>query len=185
MKLLRQGTISVLAGCHSPIHSLVVLIAWRQLYHRYPNAWQLICIGIHDIGHWGKDYLDHEDEKAQHAVLGAKIAGKLFGVKGYDFIIGHNTYESDKRSLLYYPDKYSWVIAPIWWMVSNTFFEPKLIRPNCTRQDSAVMFKKAMVENSKNNFNERGHDIYLKQWRGQTPKYPTKSNAVINKTEEK
>jgi len=135
-----------------------------KLYRKLPNWWQLLCILIHDIGHWGKDYLDNYDEKKQHSELGAKIAKVLFGQKGYDLIDGHNMYNKDRRSQLHDPDKYSWIIAPIWWMVSNTIFEPKLIRKGCGRRESAVMFKEAMRENMKSGFQELGHDIYLRQW---------------------
>jgi hypothetical protein len=164
MVLVKQGTISVMFGCHSPIHSLVVIIAWYKLYHRLPNWWQIICIFLHDIGHWGKDYLDNYEQKKQHAQLGAKIAKHLFGQKGYDLIIGHNPYEGTPKSKLFEPDKYSWVIAPTWWLISNTYFEPKLQRKGNTRRESAIMFKTAMKENMDTGFKELGHEIYLKQW---------------------
>ncbi len=161
---MKQGTMSVLFGCHSIIHSMMVLIAWRKHYGTYPRFWQILCILLHDIGHWGKNYLDNYEEKKKHSLLGASIAWTLFGDKGYDLIAGHNEYNGHPRSELYWPDKYSWVIAPLWWMESNTFAEPKLIRKNCTRKESAVMFKEAMIKNMKGDFQEQGHDIYLKQW---------------------
>jgi hypothetical protein len=161
---MKQGTVSVLFGCHSPIHSLVVLIVWKKLYHKYPNWWQIVCILIHDIGHWGKNYLNDYEEKKRHSVLGANIAKKLFGQKGYDFIVGHNLYNGAPKSLLHDPDKYSWVIAPVWWMTTNTYFEPKLKRKGSTRRESALMFKQAMKENMKTGFKELGHEIYLRQW---------------------
>lgn len=161
---MRQGSISVLVGCHSPIHSVVVFIAWSKLYHHPPNFWQTICILIHDIGHWGKDYLDDYEQKKRHGELGAKIALFLFGQKGYDLIVGHNPYNGSPRSQLFEPDKYSWVIAPTWWLISNTFFESKLIRKGNTRRESAVMFKQAMKANMETGFKEVAHEIYLKQW---------------------
>lgn len=161
---MKQGNWSVLFGCHSIVHCLVVIVAWKKLYGRFPNWWQTVCILIHDIGHWGKDYLDNYEEKKRHAELGAKVAGFLFGQKGYDLIFGHNAYNGQKRSQLYEPDKYSWVIAPSLWMLSNQIFEPKLIRRGRGRWESVVMFKEAMRENMKNGFKEQGHDIYLKQW---------------------
>ena len=102
--------------------------------------------------------------KKRHAELGARVAKRLFGQKGFDLVNGHNAYNGQEQSLLFSPDKYSWVIAPVWWMMSNTIFEPKLIRRGSTRKESAVMFKEAMRENMKNGFQERGHDIYLRQW---------------------
>jgi len=95
--------------------------------------------------------------------LGAKIARVLFGQKGYDLIVGHNVYDGNEKSLLHDPDKYANVIAPIWWLVTNTIIEPKLLRPNCTRKESAIMFKAAMKKNMENGFQQRGHDIYLEQ----------------------
>jgi len=163
---MKQGTWSVLFGCHSFIHSLVVLVAWIKIYHSIPSWWQVICIFLHDIGHWGMDYLDDYEQKKQHGVLGARIAKCLFGQKGYDLIIGHNPYNGSPRSVLFYPDKYSWVIAPIWWLISNTYFEPKLKRRGSTRRESALMFQSAMKKNVDNGYKELGHEIYLKQWVG-------------------
>jgi len=161
---MKQGTISVLFGCHSVFHSMVVIVAWRKLYGRFPAWWEGVCILLHDIGHWGKDYLDDYEVKKTHAHLGARVAGALFGKKGYDLVFGHNAYNGGERSKLYEPDKYSWVIAPVWWLMSNQIFEPKLIRRGCGRRESAIMFKSAMAENMRNGFKEQGHDIYLRQW---------------------
>ncbi len=161
---MKQGTMSVLFGCHSPIHSLVVLVAWCRLYHKLPSWWQIVCISIHDIGHWGKNYLDNYEEKKQHGILGARIAKRLFGQKGYDLIAGHNPYNGSQRSQLHDPDKYSWVIAPVWWMITNTWFEKKLQRRGSSRRESALMFKEAMRDNWESGFKELGHEIYLKQW---------------------
>lgn len=161
---MKQGTWSILFGCHSQVHSLMVYIAWVRLYHRLPNPAETICIILHDIGHFRKNYLDNYEEKTHHAELGAKIAGWILGKKGYDLVINHCSYNGNERSKLYTPDKYSWIIAPVWWMISNTFFEPKLIRKGSTRRESAVMFKKAMRENKKMNWAKQGHDIYIEQW---------------------
>ncbi len=161
---MKQGTVSVLFGCHSPIHSLIVWIAWVKLYKRYPNWWQTICIFLHDIGHWGKDYLDDYEQKKRHGILGARIANFLFGQKGFDLVSGHNPYNGAPKSLLHDPDKYSWVIAPTLWMVTNTWFEPKLQRKGSSRFESALMFKNAMRENMDSGFKELGHEIYLRQW---------------------
>ncbi len=112
--ILKQGTVSVLFGCHSLFHSAVVFVAWCKLYHRPPNLWQVVCILLHDIGHWGKDYLDDYEQKKRHGELGARVACSLFGSKGFNLVAGHNPYAGSPRSLLYNPDKYSWVIAPVW-----------------------------------------------------------------------
>jgi len=129
-----------------------------------PSWWQIVCVLLHDIGHWGKDYLNDYEQKKKHSFLGARIAKRLFGQRGYDLIAGHNLYNGSPKSELYGPDKYSWVIAPVWWLMSNQIFEPKLTRKGSTRKQSAVMFKEAMRENMKTGFREQGHEIYLKQW---------------------
>lgn len=161
---MKQGTASVLFGCHSSIHALIVLITWRRWHKCWPAWWQVVCILLHDIGHWGKNYLDDYEAKKKHSLLGAVVAWQLFGDKGYDLVAGHNQYEGHERSELYHPDKYSWVIAPVWWLMSNQIFEPKLIRKNSGRKESAVMFKDAMRKNMQTDFQEQGHDIYLRQW---------------------
>ncbi len=172
---MKQGTWSVLLGCHSPMHSLVVIVAWKKWYGSFPNWWQFICILIHDIGHWGTDYLDDYEAKKQHAVLGSQVAMFLFGPKGYELVAGHNTYKAGEQSQLYFPDKYASVIAPVWWQTLNNFFEPKLRRPGYTRRESAIMFKEAMRKNMENGFQERGHDIYLRQWGN-----PDTGNPIVN-----
>jgi hypothetical protein len=88
----------------------------------------------------------------------------LFGKKGFDLVVGHNAYNGQERSKLYAPDKYCWLIAPTWWLLSNQIFEPKLIRKGSTRIESVVMFKDAMLDNWKKGLPKQGHDIYLEQW---------------------
>jgi hypothetical protein len=143
----------------------MVLIAWRKLYHAWPTPWETTCIFLHDIGHWGKDYLDDPEQKKAHWYLGSRVARRFFGHKGFMLVAGHCPKNSGvRKSRLYDPDKYSWIIAPVWWMVSNTFFEPKLIRKGSTRRESALIMKKAMRENAATGFEKTGHDIYLEQW---------------------
>jgi len=166
---MKQGTTSVLLGCHSLFHSAVVVVAWKKWHKQWPRLWEFICILVHDLGHWGKQYLDNYEEKKEHSLLGAQIARKLFGEKGYLLVAGHNEYMGLPRSTLYYPDKYSWVIAPLWWMVTNTIFEPKLKRRGYTRRQSALMFKEAVTKNMETDFLEKGHEIYLRQWEGKQP----------------
>lgn len=166
---MSQGTISVLFGCHSVVHSTLVAIAWAKLYGKFPTFQELVCILLHDIGHWGKDYLNNYEQKKHHAELGAKVAYYLFGKGGYELVAGHNLYSGVEKSLLHDPDKYSWVIAPTWWLITNTYFEPKLQRKGSTRRESALMFKKAMKDNMDSGFKEAGHEIYLRQWGHQQP----------------
>ena len=143
-----------------------MLAAWLRLYRRPPRLWELVCIFIHDWGHWGTQYLDDYEAKKDHWKLGARIGKRLFGQKAYDLIEGHCSYDGQPRSSLFLPDKYSWIIAPYWWMWTNDVFEPKLIRPGRSRMQSAGDFKMAMRENWDNGLAKQGHDIYLEQWRG-------------------
>ena len=132
---IRQGTASIIVGCHSPIHSLLVLLAWKKLYGSWPKSWQIVCIFLHDIGHCGKNYLDDPKQKEDHWELGARIAGKLFGLKGYLFVAGHCSSSKHPRTNLYNADKYSWMLAPRWWLYSNLLVEPKINKSPSRRED--------------------------------------------------
>lgn len=141
---MKQGTVSVLIGCHSPVHSLLVLLSWRKLYNEWPAWWQVGCIFLHDIGHWGKDYLSNDDEKARHWKLGARLAYYMFGHKGWNSCAGHCDGVMGKwRSRLYYADKYSWYIAPYWWLYWNNIVEPKL-KCGMKNRDAVIDFQKSV-----------------------------------------
>jgi hypothetical protein len=112
--MISQGTMSVFFGCHSVIHSILVMIAWKRLYGRRPAFWQGVCILLHDIGHLGLNYLDDYEAKQTHWMLGASLANALFGRKGFDFIAGHCSHSGYPHSMLYKADKYSWYLAPRW-----------------------------------------------------------------------
>jgi len=126
MRKVSQGTISVLFGCHSIFHSFLVLLSWKRLYGRWPEPWQVVCIFIHDVGHWGLNYLDSYELKKIHWYDGAMLGLVLFGQKAFNLIAGHDVNSGYRQSELYKPDKYSWTIAPKWWLYSNLLFEPKL-----------------------------------------------------------
>ena len=117
---MTEGTRSYLFGCHQfLIHPLVVILAWKKLYKHYPKPWEIVCIFLHDIGHIGKDYLTDYEQKKKHWKLGANIAHSLFGVSGFYLVAGHDTNSGVPRSNLFWADKYSWLIAPRWWLRSN------------------------------------------------------------------
>jgi hypothetical protein len=157
---LKQGTVSVLFGCHSIIHSFFVLIAWNRMYGRWPKFWQIICILIHDIGHWGTDYLDNYEEKKKHWVLGAEFGKKLFGQKAYEFLAGHCSHSGYPKSKLYKADKYSWYIAPEWWLYSNTIFEPAL-RMGMGRMEAVKTFKSQVRKSIESGEFRSTHSMYL------------------------
>ena len=129
-KIMSQGTISVLFGCHSFVHSLYVLLAWKRVYKNWPKLWEVGCIILHDIGHVGTQYLDNYEEKKRHWKLGARLAGRLFGRRGFDLVAGHTPYSKVRRSKMYLADKHSWLLAPKWWLWTNLFFEPGLAPPD-------------------------------------------------------
>lgn len=161
---MTQGTISILFGCHSPIHSIMVTIAWIKIYKRLPMFWELCCIFLHDIGHYGKNYLDNPKEKEKHWILGAKIALHCFGLKGYNMIQGHCS-KHENRSLLWEPDKLSWCLAPKLWLYSNCLFEPNL-RLGTSIKSAVDYFKKGMEDNRRNGFKIPSHDFYLRKGKG-------------------
>lgn len=159
----KEGTVSVLFGCHSVMHSFVVLAAWIKLYGRFPKFWQLVCIFLHDIGHWGLDYLSDIEDKKKHWELGAKVAKKLFGKKGYDFCAGHCIYSNLPKSALYKADKYSWYIAPVWWMYCNAFAEPLLAVGHETRTAAINCFRENVKKSIESNQYVSTHDFYLEK----------------------
>ncbi len=159
---MKQGTVSVLFGCHSPMHSIVVIFAWKKLYGSFPKWWQIVCIFLHDIGHWGLDYLDDYEQKKTHWVLGARVAGRLFGMKGRGFNAGHCTHSNWTRSDLYKADKYSWHIAPKWWLISNCFFEPKL-QMGYSKREAVKKFKQQVKESVESGEFKSTHSMYLER----------------------
>lgn len=120
---MKEGTITVLFGAHNIFHSIIVLISWIRIYKKFPSFWQLFCIFIHDIGYFGKDYLTNLSND-DHEILGATIAKRLFGQKGYDFVFGHRS-NNNVYSLLERADDFSQVITPIWLMKLNYLIENK------------------------------------------------------------
>lgn len=160
---MSEGTISYLIGCHNFfIHPLFVLIAWYREYGKLPAFWEIVCIFLHDVGHIGKQYLSDPAQKAEHWVLGARIAGLLFGQKGYRMVAGHSKRSGYPQSKMFIPDKKSWLYAPDWWIRSNRVFE------NFNSVISAPrIWKQVVLENSKHGFKNGLHAVYLEH-RGTT-----------------
>ena len=163
MKYISQGTISVLFGCHSPIHSILVCFAWWKVNKCWPKPWEIVCIFLHDIGHWGKQYLDDPEQKAEHWRLGARIADRLFGEEGYRLTAGHCS-ASPVISSMRYPDKYSWLIAPDWWLWTNTVVEPRLRMGFACRMDAVKRWQQDVQEWwDKRDIEHSLHEYYLKR----------------------
>ncbi len=159
---MKQGTISVLFGCHSIVHSFWVTLSWRKLYKGWPSLKELICILVHDTGHWGKDYLENLEQKRAHWELGAKMAGRLFGNKGYELCAGHCEYSGFPKSKLYKADKYASYIAPFWWQIMNTIFEPKL-RMGYSHRKAVELFQAQVKESIESGEYRNTHEIYLER----------------------
>ena len=163
MKL--QGSISVLIGCHSIIHSYYVWKAWRVLYRSNPRTWETVCILVHDLGHLGTNYLDNLEEKKGHWRLGARIARFFLGQKGYDLTAGHCDYSGVPLSRLYKADKYSWIFEPRWWAYMNCFFEPKL-RMGYSCKEAYERFHHQVRQNINSGQYRSTHELYLERCRG-------------------
>ena len=159
---MKQGTISVLYGCHSPFHSFLVLIAWIKLYRKIPKFWQVVCILLHDIGHWGLNYLDNLEEKKIHWQKGARIAERMFGEKGWYFVASHCSYSGCNIGKLKKADKYSWYIAPKWWLFLNTLAEPKL-RMGYGTWEAVNKFKEQVKESVESGQFRSTHQMYLER----------------------
>ena len=160
--IMTQGTISVLIGCHSIVHSIYVVRAWKILYGSYPRLWEMICIFLHDVGHIGLQYLDSHEQKKKHWNKGAWIAWRLFGEKGYRFIAGHCLNSGWKLSKLYKADKYSWYIASKYWQFLNTITEPAL-RRGMGRWDAVYFFQDQVKQNIESGEYKSTHELYLER----------------------
>lgn len=159
---MKQGTKSILFGSHSTIHSILVWRAWCILYHEQPEVWQVACIFLHDIGHIGKNYSDNINEKHQHWILGANIARKLFGQKGFDLIAGHDGYNNMPKSKLYKADKYSWYISPYWWLWLNNIIEP-YIRFGMGNREAIIEFQAWVKKNVESGEYRPTHDCHTER----------------------
>ncbi len=164
---MKSGTISILFGCHSIIHSIYVIKSWIKQNKKIPEPWELICIFLHDIGHVGTNYLDNLKEKEDHWKLGASIAGLLFGLKGWELIAGHCVYSGVKRNKLYYADKLAMYLVPRWWMLWCGKVEPKLhvleISKGMTLGQAVDSWRERVrinIESGKYNGN---HELYLEK----------------------
>lgn len=117
---MTEGTRSLLIGCHQFImHPIQVIRGWKWWFGYWPKPWQVICIFLHDVGLFGRQYLSDHEAKNGHWKFGAKIAKRLFGPKGYLFCAGHTPESGHTKSDLWYADKASWLVAPMWWLWLN------------------------------------------------------------------
>jgi len=151
---------------------MLVLMAWRKLYRCWPKPWQIVCIFIHDIGHWGKNYLDDYEQKKWHWFSGAWIAFRLFGWKGFEFVASHdvNSLYIDRNGALYRSDKYSWSMAPYWWQYLNCIFEPTL-RMGHTIDRAIRLFQIQVKRSIKDGSFEETHFFYINRCQKQKNRF--------------
>ncbi|RJR46042.1 MAG: hypothetical protein C4576_11480 [Desulfobacteraceae bacterium] len=168
---MKEGTRSVLFGCHNPFfHGLCVLAAWRITYRSWPKWWQIICIFIHDIGVWGRQYLSDDTAKKGHWERGAHFAVWLFnfgplrfanlGGQPFLFIAGHCPEESGyPRSELWLPDKRSYLVAPMIWLWWNYYVEWHGKGIGVT---PPPQWRKLVAENLEQKNPMGNHELYIK-----------------------
>jgi hypothetical protein len=159
---MKQGTVSWLFGCHSIIHSFLVFRSWRILYGYYPSFKETVCIFLHDIGHLGIDYLKNNEEKKRHGILGAEMAGLFFGESGYDLVSGHCSYSGHEISKIYKADKYSWYIAPYWWLYWNNIIEP-MVKQGMKNREAIVEFQSQVAKSIESGEFKDTHYLYLER----------------------
>jgi len=144
---MTEGTKSFLVGCHQfLLHPLWVLMAWRLRFKKWPAWWQVICIFLHDVGICGRNYLFDPEAKKGHWELGAQWSAELVWkltsieekarllsvgwTRAYSLCAGHSPSDSGfPRSDLFWADKMSWLVAPMWWLWWNYWVERFVTRP--------------------------------------------------------
>jgi hypothetical protein len=115
-----EGTISWLVGFHSIFHSIYTYLAWIKLYKKVPTFRETFCIFIHDIGYCGMNYYTNKSHEG-HEILGAKIAGKLFGKEYHTLVLKHRVFDSKLEK----PDEYSHCLMPLFIMKCQWLAERK------------------------------------------------------------
>jgi hypothetical protein len=122
---MKIGLKSILFGVHAFwYHPIVVTLAWKKLYRRWPNREQYIAIFCHDLGYAvncpnidGQEGRLHPERGAQIGCWVARRIGAYWPTV-QSLILGHSR-EYAKRhgvcvSALCWPDKYSIVYEPSW-----------------------------------------------------------------------
>ena len=117
---MRVGTKSLLFGVHQFIwHPLTVLLAWRQLYKRWPTPREAICILIHDFGYWSLPNMDDEEGSRHPEWAYRFVLYRLrWGVNWAMFCLLHSRHYArgfgSEPSLLCWADKLSILFDPPW-----------------------------------------------------------------------
>lgn len=114
---MKTGLKSLLFGVHQIIyHPLTVLFAWIELYHKFPNYKELICIFIHDLGYYNCEKMDDENGQNHPQFAGNLIYKYMFKDANKDLYymrlcLGHSRHYAKKLNIpiskLYKADKLS------------------------------------------------------------------------------
>lgn len=124
---MKIGTKSILFGVHQFLfHPLVVCLAWRKLYRKWPRWQETVAILCHDLGYWGCPNIDGEEGK-RHPYKGARLAAEIGSVVSgrysnwgviHDFTLYHSRDLAKAHgapvSKLYAADKYCIFYEPGW-----------------------------------------------------------------------
>jgi len=116
---MKVGTKSILFGVHAFWwHPITVALAWRRVWHEWPDWRELVAIFVHDLGYWGRDNMDGVEGKL-HPVGGAKIIRWLgLGEELQRLVLLHSQSFADAAkqpvSRLFLPDKVSVLYDPSW-----------------------------------------------------------------------
>jgi hypothetical protein len=115
---MRVGTKSVLFGAHCFfIHPWFVAVGWWKLFGfpRDPRLW--LAFFVHDLGYWGKPNMDGP-EGERHPEFGARVMGRLFGLKWAQLCLYHSRYyakaNNAHHSQLCFADKLAFAMTPRW-----------------------------------------------------------------------
>ena len=114
---MKMGTKSLVCGTHQIFwHPFTVFLAWHELYG-WPSWKETICIAMHDTGYIGCPDMDGPCGE-NHPLLGARIAGKLFGKEYHDLCLYHSRTTASKYNIspsaLCWADKLSIKWEPNW-----------------------------------------------------------------------
>lgn len=124
---MRVGTKSILFGAHQFIwHPTTVFFAWKELYGKWPNFKEAVCIVVHDWGYWGCSNMDGP-EGEMHPIYGALIASIICDKNNHnylDMVLYHSRHFADKvgawPSKLCWADKLCVKFDPWWFYLPRT-----------------------------------------------------------------
>lgn len=108
------------------------------------------------MGIINKQYLS--GDKTGHWLLGAEIAYKLFGTKGYKLVAGHTNESGWPKSELFWADKKCWLIKPIFILKWNDFIEGFSKKGVVNPEKWRILVKQGLEQDNPIG----GHALYLK-----------------------